>query len=155
MSPHPTAETTGDKLEIQKRIFFERYQPKEAELVLKVSRWLVREWNTIDRLGEGHIKDSVIEVMKDQKVYDANRRHFGIRFFSELLYSELPKQIALIHRNKWQLNLIRFAWRTNCWAAQDTDENGKVLFIEDQQLINDKETRKRNKFFGSWSRLTL
>ncbi|TQS37270.1 hypothetical protein Golomagni_02264 [Golovinomyces magnicellulatus] len=161
MSKFPTSETSSDKIETTKRMFFERYQPYEAELVLKISRWLVREWNTIDRLSDGHVKDTVRAKMRDNKIYEAFHRNLGINFFSELLYSVLHAQAALIYKNKWQLNLIRFSWCTNCWAAQDVDESGNILHIEDQELIEDKSVdEKRRKFgspfgssFESWTRI--
>ncbi|RKF77573.1 hypothetical protein GcM3_070009 [Golovinomyces cichoracearum] len=163
MSKFSTSETSSDKIEMTKRMFFERYQPYEAELVLKISRWLVREWNTIDRLSDGHVKDTVRAKMRDNKTYEAFHRNLGINFFSELLYSVLHAQAALIYKNKWQLNLIRFSRYTNCWAAQNVDENGNILHIEDQELIEGKSIdEKRRKFgspfgssFESWTRIEM
>ncbi|KAI1005922.1 hypothetical protein K3495_g2294 [Podosphaera aphanis] len=145
-----TPETSRETLERTKRIFFERYQPAQAELVLKISRWLVREWICIEKLGDCEIKAAVQESLKIDEVYNAHQRYFGVRFFAELLYSSLPIQIALILRNKWQLSMIKFTWRTNCWAAQDVDENGEVLFITDQGLIMEDSERRENerRLFG-------
>lgn len=147
-----TPETSGESLEKMKRIFFERYQPAQAELVLKISRWLVREWNCIDQHCEGEIGTAIQESLKIDEVYNANQRQFGVEFFSELLYSSLPIQIALILRNKWQLSLIKFTWLTNCWAAHDVDENGEVLLMIDQGIVmKDDEMYEEKRYFRSFT----
>lgn len=159
ISKFATPETSGDRLEKMKRCFFERYMPYETSQIFKISRWFLREWFVIDKLCDSNVRDKVRKKLSGER-YNAYHRNLGIKFFAELLYSDSEKQTALMDKNRWQLNMIKFAWRTTCWAAQDEDEKGNVILIEDQELIeqnNDVETRKRlfGSAFSPWSRLPM
>ncbi|RKF60238.1 hypothetical protein OnM2_052048 [Erysiphe neolycopersici] len=157
ISKFTTPETSGDRLEKMKRIFFERYMPYETSLIFKITRWILREWYAIDRLCDRNVRDKAqTRLNKKENDNFHHRRYLGISFFAELLYSDTATQTALIDENRWQLKMIRFTWRTTCWAAQDQDEKGNVIFIDDQELMeksNDTEMKKR--LFGSWTRLPM
>ncbi|POS85848.1 hypothetical protein EPUL_001542 [Erysiphe pulchra] len=161
ISKFTTPETSGDRLERTKRIFFERYLPYETSLIFKISRWILREWYAIERICDRNIRNNArVRLSQDEREDTQYIRYLGMSFFTELLYSDTATQAALTDENRWQLKMIRFTWRTTCWAAQDQDEKGNVILIDDQELMeksNDAELKKRlfGSTFSPWTRLPM